>query len=193
MNEKRDIFEEAIKALEREEGLESLRTSVSEEEFKEIERVFVALTDAKKNILPNKDALRVILSGQSRYNNREKGRVVSFASIMKINWKIVAPLGAFAVLALAFVFYSGGIFPVSMRGTDVNEESALNKEGSKDIAVLEKPLPKPTGNIDDAVDALLMDMDDELAAFERGVDDELLVAESEWRELESLNYEETQI
>ncbi len=186
MLEEKDIYREALAALERGETLDSLRGRFSKAELEEAGRVFSALAHAKRDIVPDANALRDAVF--------KENRAVSLASIAGVNWRIAVPLGAFAVLLLAFVFGAQRFPKPAEEAANLQGGKTASPEwGNGSVAALEEPLPKATGNVDDAVAALFADMEQESAALGSQADAEISVAESEYGELNSFNYGETQI
>lgn len=194
MNNKNDIFEEYLLALDSGESRENL-----EKRFPDIARFLGELENQKQSITPNPEGLRHILNAvtlpkETRYSEYQKGRAV-FTSIMKINWKIAVPATAFAVIALAVLVGTDTLsFPTMKQNEAVNQEALTqNIENSPEIVALSAPIPEANGKANDMVIAMFTEMNQEFAVFDVQANATIGTAQNESNTLNNFTYEETQI
>lgn len=164
------------------------------QELKEIFEEITVLKKQKDSILPSKELLAEIISRipweqssvtkkeSDRYSYRgmDKGRT-SFTIIdqihnaMTINWKIVAPIGIVAIIAVIFLSSQFGerMAPSTEKQPApvmTKESPVMTKEGV-DVVVL----PPATGNVDAAVDGILAGITNDDTILNEDADDASLI------------------
>ena len=188
-----EVLDIAVSDLMRGKSVEDILTSFPEH-ADELSSALLASKNLMsfKNAVPNPDILSSALSKAPDFYLPQK-RTVSLAS-MRINWKIMAPVAMFAVLALAFVFNGDKkiLTPTNEEQAMISEEPAVMKNDVGSV-VFSEPIPEATGSADETVFALFKDMDQEFSALSSEADAEILAAQNESNELDGFTYAESEI
>jgi hypothetical protein len=160
-----------------------------QENVKEILSIINLLKKESESIAPSKESLKKVMEKipssvtnglNSRYSYMEvQGRpslsniITKIHDLMIINWKIWAPVG---IVVLAVLVIIG----VNQFGTKA-PQAPITKETPQTPVAVSQELPvavtKPaTGNVDDAVNAILAGISDDQAIFDDAAKDAELVA-----------------
>ncbi|OGZ55121.1 MAG: hypothetical protein A3F85_04565 [Candidatus Ryanbacteria bacterium RIFCSPLOWO2_12_FULL_44_26] len=115
---------------------------------------------------------------QGRPSLKKINNITKTYNLMTVNWKIWAPLGIIAVAILVMVgFYQSGIKPFQAPTAEEEMQPLVAVEKQQEQPIVVKPA---TGNVDDAVNAILVGISDDEAFFADAVKDaELIAADSQ--------------
>jgi hypothetical protein len=166
-----------------------------QEELKEILSTYSLLKEESKKIVPTKESFQQIidkinvsvtneLNPRYSYMEEVQGRpslekinnITKIFNLMNINWKIWAPVGIVAVVALVIIGSSqlgtkSPQAPITDSGQAQEQPIAVSQDLPK-VAVAEPA----TGNVDDAVNAILASVSDDEALFADAIKDGELIA-----------------
>lgn len=143
-----------------------------------------------KSIVPSKELFRHVMEQipgdvtngvnlRYLYQKEVKGRpslsniITKVHDLMTINWKVWAPLGIIAVVALAVIGYSqfGAKAPQAPVAEETTQAPIAAPTQELPVAVTQPA----TGNIDDAVNAIIAGVSDDQALFADAEEDAALV------------------
>lgn len=201
------IIDRVLTLIERGKSPREILAMVPEyrKELQEIFQILDLLNVQKEKVAPSKELLAKILSNLPRAESVTEGEVSRYLyrgeqkpndyawqegrpseiitktkiyDLMTINWKVWAPLG---IIAVAVLIITG----LSQFGTKAPQAPITEEAPQAPIAAPKQELPvavtKPaTGNVDEAVDAILAGVSDDQALFaDAEKDAELLAADSQ--------------
>lgn len=153
MNDKKNIFEESTEEV----------------------RAISALESARDTIIPDASLLKsALLNAEVQ---------TASAKSFQFGWKIIAPVGVFAALILAFTLGTQRFSGSPEDAVTETNKLSINEDGRGAVAALAEPIPAPTGSLDDTVAVLFTDMDQEFAALESQANAEIVAAQNESNEL----------
>ncbi len=152
----------------------------------DFEKIIKILNACKNSIVPPKELLAKIISDININKREEKGRLSVISNLinqihksMNLNWKIAFPIvGIVAIIAVLLIYSQSFKEPTQYTGEKtLKQELAEKTQASKPKEVT---IPKATGNIDDAINAIIaFSTNEEYVLDEEDIDASLIEADNQ--------------